>query len=188
MEQWFYLLRSSIDDLDTTTQELVYRSFYQFVYRDTYFMLRDHSITEDIIQESFLKAVSQGPKLRSDANIPGWIKQVTRNTAIDWLRKMKRDRQMLNGSYVSISETVLDEISVAKEVEIKMRDATLYQALNELKPDYRTLLLLFYMEGKSYKEICKELHMTESVFTQRLARARKKLLQHFSGKWVDRDD
>lgn len=59
MEQWFYFIRSPLDDLDETIQELVYRSFYQFVYRDINFMVRDHALTEDIIQDAFMKAITK---------------------------------------------------------------------------------------------------------------------------------
>ncbi|MCR8964139.1 sigma factor [Brevibacillus halotolerans] len=128
MEQWFYFLRSPLDDLDATIQELIYRSFYQFVYRDVYFMVCDHSHSEDIILEAFLKAIKNGPKMRSNTNIPAWIKLLARNTALDFLRKSKRDRQVLAESYVNISETFFDEVSVAYEVETKQRDEVLYQA------------------------------------------------------------
>ncbi len=185
MEQWYYLLRTPIDNLDIGAQQLVYRSFYQLVYSDIYFLLRDSYLTEDIIQDSFVKAAAQAPKLRSDANIPGWLKQVARRTALDKLKKIKKDRQMLSTSNVIIDNSVLDEISVARTVETKMRNERLRQAMDELKPDYRTMLLMFYLEGKSYKDICQELNMTETVLTQRMARARKKLLQHFLRKWAD---
>ncbi|SDF66434.1 RNA polymerase sigma-70 factor, ECF subfamily [Fontibacillus panacisegetis] len=187
MEQWFYFLRSPLDDLDVMIQEFVYRSFYQFVYRDIHFMVHDHALTEDIIQDAFMKAITKGPKMRSGANIPAWIKQLTRNTALDYLRKLNRDRQILAESYV-ISSGPFNEVSVASEVESRKRDELLYQAMDELKADYRTVLFLFYIEGKTYREICRELNLTEPVLTQRLARARKKLLQHFLGKWTDNDE
>lgn len=66
MEQWYYLLRSPFASLDPAAQQWVYRSFYQFVYKDVYFKTHDHSLTEDIIQEAFLKASRQGPHLQSD--------------------------------------------------------------------------------------------------------------------------
>lgn len=165
MEQWFYFLRSPLDDLDVTIQELIYRSFYQFVYRDVYFMVRDHSLSEDIIQDAFLKAIKNGPKMRSDTNIPAWIKLLTRNTALDHLRRLTRDRQVLAESFVNISEMFVDEVSVANEVETNQRDEVLYQAIDDLKSEYRSILLLFYMEGKTYREICWELNLTEPVLT-----------------------
>lgn len=180
MEQWFYLLQSSIENLDSETQELIYHSFYQFVYKDIYFMIHDRATTEDIIQEAFLKATTHGPLLRSDSSIQGWIKRITRNVAIDWLRKSKRDREMIDISSVNINAA-----SVAREVEMMERNELLYQTLNELKPNYRVVLLMFYIEGKSYKEICQELHMTEPVLTQCLARARRKMLNSLLKKRVD---
>ncbi|GAV10664.1 RNA polymerase sigma factor [Paenibacillus sp. NAIST15-1] len=185
MEQWFYFLQKPFGNLDTTIQKLIYNSYYQFVYKDIYCMVYDHSLTEDIIQDSFLKVISNGPKMLSETNIRAWIKQLTRNTALDHLRRLKRDRQVLVEPYVNISDTVLNKISVASEVEIKERDNLLHRAIAELKLEYQTILLLFYIEGKSYREICQELHLTEQVLTQRLARARKKLRQHFLRKWTD---
>jgi len=84
---------------------------------------------------------------------------------------------------VNVNEIFFAEVSVANEVETKQRDEVLYQAIDELKSEYRSILLLFYMEGKSYREICRELNLIEPILTQRLARARKKLLQHFLRKW-----
>ncbi|MWC27585.1 RNA polymerase sigma factor [Paenibacillus sp. MMS18-CY102] len=183
MEQWYYFLRSPLDDLDTSIQELVYRSFYQFVYRDIYFIVRDHALTEDIIQDAFMKAITKGPEMRSDVNIPAWIKQLTRNTALDYVRKLKRNRQITEESFVNNYEAAINEVSAASEA--RDRNELLYQAMDELPADYRVSLFLFYIEGKSYREICQELNVKESVLTQRLARARKKLLKHFLQKWTD---
>ncbi|MBW7477251.1 sigma-70 family RNA polymerase sigma factor [Paenibacillus oenotherae] len=192
MEQWFYLLRNNIETLDPESQEMIYHSFRQFVYKDIYFIVRDHSTTEDIIHEAFIKVVVQCPKAKHSSNLQGWIKQVTRNTALDWLRKNKKNRQNLELDIVNIVEQKeyfgQNAIGVASEVENKLRDELLHQTINELKPDYRILLLLYYVEEKTYSEICRELQLSEQVVTQRLARARKKLLQYFSRKWVDRHE
>ncbi|CAM4435387.1 RNA polymerase sigma-70 factor (ECF subfamily) [Paenibacillus endophyticus] len=185
MEQWFSLLRNPIGDLDIDTQKWVYRSFYQFVYHDTLFLTHDRTLTEDIIQDAFIKASAKGPGLGPDTHLPGWTKAVARNTTIDYLRKLKKDRKILSTSSVNINEASVHEISVASEIETKERNELLRQAINELKPEYRTVLIMFYMERKSYREICKELHIIENVLSQRLVRARKKLLVHFLRKWTN---
>lgn len=188
MEHWYYLLRTPIDELDTATQQLVYHSYYHLIYPGIYFMIRDHFLTEDIIQESFLKAAKNAPSLRSESNIPAWLRQIARRTALDKIKKLKKHRQMLalsSVNYIDTSASVWNEISVTHQVENKIRDELLHLAINELKHDYRTMLYLFYMEGKSYKEIGRELNLSEIALTQRMARARKKLLKNFSEKWVD---
>lgn len=186
MGEWFNLLRSPIHNLEVTAQEWVYRSFSRFVYKDIFFIIHDHELTQDIIQEAFLKVTDQGSQLRSYENLPGWVKRVGRNTAIDFLRKWKNDRQIVSNIYDNICVRK-DETDIADEVEKKVRNELLYQALHELKPDYR-VMLLSYLEGKSYREISKELNLSETVLNQRMARARKKLLQHFLRKWADHDE
>ncbi|WP_270165564.1 RNA polymerase sigma factor [Paenibacillus sp. SYP-B4298] len=181
MEQWFNLIRNRFDNLNIEIQKVLYVSYYQFVYRDIYFMLREHAFTEDVIQDTFMKMITKGPMLPSNSNIPAWIKQVARHTAIDYLRRIHKETKLVEGLYLS-SRELSGEDSVAKVVENKWRDEILHQAIKELKPDYQKLLRLFYFDGNTYKEIGLKLHIKETVLTQRMTRARKKLLQLFLQK------
>ncbi|WP_081405796.1 sigma-70 family RNA polymerase sigma factor [Acinetobacter sp. VT 511] len=95
-----------------------------------------------------------------------------------YLRKLNRERRFLAHPCSYNTETLSDALTVEREVERTETNEELYRAIDELKLDYQVALLLFYVEGKTYREICQELHLTESVFTQRLARARKKLLHN----------
>ncbi len=65
---------------------------------------------------------------------------------------------------------------LADQVEDQIRNEVLHQALNELSPNYRQAILLFYIEEKSYKEIAQELNTTEQALAQILMRARKKII------------
>jgi len=184
MKKWYFLFFHRIDDLDFVTQEMMYRSFYRFTYKDIYFIVKDHPLAEDVIQEAFIKTVAKGPLLRSRDNIPGWIKQVTRRTALDKLRKLKKEVSSVT-VYDSNFLFSSSEINIASEVESQIRDEKLHQAITELKPSHSSIIRLFYLEGKSYKDIAAKLNITEVVLTQRLARARKKLHQIFVTKWAD---
>ncbi|MFD0716297.1 RNA polymerase sigma factor [Paenibacillus sp. GCM10027626] len=185
MEQWLFLLRVNIDELDAEVQEDLYRSYHKYVYKYIFFITREHTATEDIIQESFVKVITQGSKTAHASNFSSWVRQIARNTALDWLRKYKNNRQEVDAESVTIID---NQMSVADKVENQIRNEMLHLAIQELKPEHRTLLIMYYLEDKSYKEICKELHLSEQIVTQRLARARKKLLQHFSRKWNDHDE
>ncbi|MCM3697807.1 hypothetical protein M3216_00150 [Paenibacillus macerans] len=77
-----------------------------------------------------MKASEQGSKLCSDENIPGWVSQVARNTAIDFLRKWKNDRQIVSKRFENTIWTTQNEISVACEVETKLRNELLHEAIN----------------------------------------------------------
>lgn len=187
MEQWFFFLRANIGELDNEIQEKIYQSFYKFVYKDIFFIIREHQLTEDIIHEAFVKALTQGPKIPHMNNLPAWIRKVARNATIDWLRKNKKKQQEIDWDSVIINEqqVIASNEIISEEVENKLRSEMLHQAIQELKPEHRILIIMFYLEEKSYKEICKELHLSEQVVTQRLARARKKLLKYYLRKWND---
>jgi RNA polymerase sigma factor (sigma-70 family) len=186
----YILLRRNIHTLDADTQRKVFFSFRQLVYRDIYFLLHDHALTEDVIQEAFMKAIAKASQTREDSNLKAWLRQVSRNTAYDMLRKNKRFRHVIHLSTVNVNEEAEDPfvspLDVEETVERMLRDETLHEAMGELKYEYRLVLFLYYIAGLSYAEIAKETGITEQILTQRLARARKKLAVHFSGKWGDR--
>lgn len=77
---------------------------------------------------------------------------------------------------------------VEDEVENKIRNERLHEAIAELQPEYRILITLFYIEEMSYKEIADMLGLTQQIVSQKLYRARKKLLQQFQQKWVNLDE
>ncbi|MDT2257190.1 sigma factor [Paenibacillus larvae] len=83
-----YFLRSNFKDLDSSSQEWIYHSYKNLVYRDIYFLFREHELAEDVVQESILKVVDKATKLDNTANMKAWIKEVARNTAYDMLKKI----------------------------------------------------------------------------------------------------
>src|SRR5690606_5446859 len=94
----------------------------------------------------------------------------------------KKNRKVIEWDDVIIVD---EKTSVSNEVESIIRNEVLNEAIEELKAEHRILIVMFYLEGKSYKEICKELDLSEQIVTQRLARARQKLQKYFSRKWND---
>ncbi|MFD0715716.1 RNA polymerase sigma factor [Paenibacillus sp. GCM10027626] len=188
MKDWTFLFYQDFDALTPQMQELAYRSFYTLVYTDILYLLHDHSLTEDIIQEAFLKITSIIRKHKI-SNYSAWMRQVTRNMAIDYLKKVNKNQQIISLNDVHRIqrnlETSTEQTNVAKEVEKKIRDELLHQSILELSPGQRTIINLFYIEDMSYKEIAATLDLSEQAVSQKLARARKKLLKNFRRKWAD---
>lgn len=183
----FHLFRHDIKTLDYQTQRQLFTQFYDLIYRDIFFMLNDHPLTEDVIQISFMKALESGPKTRDLSNMKGWLRTVARNSAIDLIRKNKNHRQQLDLDSVYINKelafTAEPSSDVAEDVISMLESETLYEVLAEINEDYRVVLICHYIYGMSYKEIQKELGITRQVLASRLSRARKKLHAMFTLKW-----
>ncbi|WP_028560578.1 RNA polymerase sigma factor [Paenibacillus pinihumi] len=187
-EQWNTFLRSNFSQMDSNSQQLLFHSYRNLIYRDIYFLFRNHELAEDIVQESFLKVVAKAPKLTNTTNMKAWIKKVARNIAYDYFKKNKKYYPISEHNAAIELTAVSQAQMLADQVEDQIRNEVLHQALNELSPNYRQAILLFYIEEKSYKEIAQELNTTEQALAQILMRARKKLYHYFSKKWVDRNE
>ncbi|GFN29825.1 RNA polymerase sigma factor [Paenibacillus xylaniclasticus] len=179
----FGLFRSNVRDLEAVSQRDLFLAYRELVYRYIYLMLRDHSLTEDVIQEGFIKAMECGPKTKVDSNMKAWLLQVTRRTAIDFIRKNKKYHLIYDLESVMTYER--DELrnSTSEMVEKSVQNELLLESFKELTLNQRVILMMRYMEGMSYKEIAKELDINEDALGKRLERAKKTLANLFKGKW-----
>ncbi|MBD2845079.1 RNA polymerase sigma factor [Paenibacillus sp. IB182496] len=185
----FGLFRSNIRHLDEATQRRLFFAFRKLVYPGLVFLLGDHALAEDAVQEAFIKAMQRGPAMKHDTHIKAWLKQVARNAAIDLMRKNKKYRPILDPDSVIDNEEkpslALPATSVEEVVEQMIRNERLVEALQELKHEHRVALYLRYMEGLSIREIASLLHIRESASGKRLERAKARLAELFVRKWGD---
>lgn len=121
------------------------------------------------------------------SNIFSWIRQVVRNLTFDYLKRVYKERNVTSISDVNLIESKMKlgigSSGVDKEIENKVRDELLHETIAELKPDYRLIITLFYINELSGKEVAAILQLSEQAVSQKLLRARKKLLQQFQRKW-----
>ncbi|MBG9795495.1 RNA polymerase subunit sigma-24 [Paenibacillus dendritiformis] len=190
MEQWLSFLRYGFQHLDRPSQKLTFQSYRKFIYHDIYFLLRNHDLTEDVIQDSFLKVIASSPKSQNPVKIKAWLKQISRNTAFDYLRKNKKYQSLSNLEGMDEEELFASaaETAVADQVEEQIRDEMLHEALNQLNARYRNVLFRYYVEDKSHRELARELGISEQASAQLLVRARKKLRYYFCKKWGVREE
>jgi RNA polymerase sigma-70 factor (ECF subfamily) len=185
-----YLMQLFTNDfytLDKDLQERVYQEYYLLVYPTIYFILRDHAGVEDIIQESFLRAVRKAPTLKEKDKYEAWLKKLTRNVTLNHLRKFKRNRDELDAESVFIineaAPTAEKSVTLEKEVELKLMREAIIQYINQLSPSYRQIIAMKWIHNLSYKDMASELGVTEGVIRQRLYRARESIRQKLLEEW-----
>jgi len=173
--------------LDKDIQEQVYQQFYLLVYPMIYFILRDHSAVEDIVQESFLRAVRKAPTLKEMDKYESWLKKLTRNVTLNHLRKHKRNREELEAELVLMTMEAAPAqeslVPLEKEVELKLMREAIIKYINQLSPSYRQIIAMKWIHNLTYKEMAGELGVTEGVIRQRLFRAREAIKQKLLAEW-----
>jgi RNA polymerase sigma-70 factor (ECF subfamily) len=174
--------------LDKSVQEQVYQEFYLLVYRMVFFILRDHAAAEDIIQESFLRAIHKAPQLEEKDKLEAWLKKLTRNVTLNHLRKHKRNRDELEESDAFVVRETAVAIAepparLEKEVELKLMREAIVRYINELMPSYRQIIAMKWIYNMSYKEMAAELELSEGAVRQRLYRAREAVRKKLAEEW-----
>jgi RNA polymerase sigma-70 factor (ECF subfamily) len=181
------LFASDFHSLPHEQQLEVYKDFYVLVYPMVYFIVKDHGVTEDIMQEAFLRSINKSDQLLDWDKMEGWLKTLTRNVTLNFLRKIKRNREELE------TEEVFDErevgvtsnilVPLEQEVEMKIMEESIVQYLAVLKPEYRQIFEMRWLHHMSYKDMAIILNVSEGIIKQRLFRAREAIKQKIDDDW-----
>jgi RNA polymerase sigma-70 factor, ECF subfamily len=161
------------------------------IYRLGLKMLNDPQDAEDVLQETYLKALRALPTFEGRSSLGTWLHRIAVNEALMILRKRK--------PAVSIDEEQSDDESPGEPLQIQdfsqlperelLSNETqrfLDDAVWRLSPGLRAVFVLRDIEGLSIKETADALKLSEMNVKTRLLRARLKLREELSGYFSER--
>ncbi|MCB1735261.1 MAG: sigma-70 family RNA polymerase sigma factor [Gammaproteobacteria bacterium] len=146
--------------------------------RYAYWLSGDHSIADDLVQDTLLRAWRSLSQLRDPKAVKGWLLTTLR-------RENARRFERIQPNYSDIELDTLCADGIGAEVESDtevMRDA-----IRRLPKAYREPLLLQIVGGYGYDEIADMLGVTQSAVTSRLFRARQKLCEMLASSYGHAD-
>lgn len=184
----FHLTTASFDALSPNVQREIYEEYYRYVYPTIIYMVQDHSTTEDIIQNAFMKIIRGVPQAENEGHLKGWVKVVVKNEIYNYFRKHKKNRNVIDSDSVYIKENAelaTEPSALESEIETKLMAEELASCLEELKPEYRALIELRWKQQLSYREMAAELDTTEDKVKYKLYKAREAMKKRFSKRWGD---
>lgn len=134
---------------------------------------RDVAASEDIAQEAFLSAWQNLGSLHNPASFLPWLRQITRNLARDHLRRQAH--RPLDGANAELAiELAADPgPTPAERLLDDERELVAMDLIAELPEESREVLLLFYREGQSSKQVADLLGLSDAAVRKRLSRARQ---------------
>jgi RNA polymerase sigma-70 factor (ECF subfamily) len=156
-------------------QELVSR-YQQKVFTVIVGLLRNREDALEVAQETFFRAYRKIKSFQGESSFYTWLYRIAVNNAIDAQRRQNRNpldfRESMDGIMEERNEVAKDPFADAHDKELR---AKLVQAINDLTPEHRAVIVLRTLEGLSYRDIGKILGCSEGTVMSRLHYARKKL-------------
>ncbi len=146
--------------------EALVHAFHADIFRYAYYLVKDSSIAEDIVQETFLRAWRSLDSLKDEKAAKSWLITIVRR---ENARRFERKQLDL----VDIDDTpVADETSMA---ERSVEHSEMQRLLAGLSVEYREPLILQLLFGYSGEEIAEQLNLNKNTVMTRLFRARNQL-------------
>ena len=141
-------------------------------------ILGDSDISEDIIQDTFLRLYEKKHYYKKIAKFSTWIYTIARNLANTELRKKSR-RKIVYLSQMSNQkkdyDLTADDPCLNKEIENKFFLKKIYAAIENLPENYKTVIILRDIQELSYDEISNIISVPLGTVKSRINRARLKL-------------
>lgn len=180
---------------DTGAFSELVQSYERKVYRLAKHITQNDEDAEDVLQESFLKAYTHLDSFHGDSKFYTWLVRIAVNEALMKLRKRKSDRTVsLDEPQDTGEDLVVREIAVWEDDPEKKysRDelaGILDEAVQSLKPSFRTVFVLRDIEELSTEDTAAALGISIPAVKSRLLRARlqlrEKLTRYFRRKGDD---
>lgn len=147
----------------------------QRVYAHCYRMLNNSAEAEDLTSETFLRAYQHLSSLRAEPSIVFWLLRVANNLGISMLRKRSARPEV---ELEELQEQASD-IATPEEQTVELaRREVVKKCLQQLAPQDRTAVLMFYLEERPLEEIAKVLGCGVAGAKSRVHRARHKLREY----------
>jgi RNA polymerase sigma factor (sigma-70 family) len=150
-------------------------------------IVKDKAKAEEITQEALVKFMLAAPELSSDDHGLSYLHRTIENLCIDLFRAENRRPNLVALDDVAAEVESTWQVSGDHSVEISAAEdaAIIRQALSLLSPAERAALVMWEVEGRSTKEIAKELGIKESAVRHTVSRARASLRKVLSELIID---
>jgi RNA polymerase sigma-70 factor (ECF subfamily) len=151
-------------------------------------LVRNPAEAEDLVQETYLRAIQAFERLRPNSNLKSWLFTILRNIRLNQVRDGLSKPRIVEMDEPTEGPREFEDKSSKDRPFLyvtKVKQSVVRKAIEALPDAYREVIILREFEELSYEEIAQVLDCPPGTVMSRLSRARKKLkelLQHWS--WV----
>ncbi len=146
---------------------------FDSLYNFARWLVHNSNDAEDLVQETYLKALRGFASFQPGTNFRAWIFKILRNTFLSSCSKLERRMTVAMDSEEDGPELAVDTETPETILMNRSNSQLVQRAIDDLPVHYRETLLLCEVEEMSYQEIAEVLSIPIGTVMSRLARARK---------------
>jgi RNA polymerase sigma-70 factor (ECF subfamily) len=154
--------------------EALVNAYHGDLFRYAYWLVHDHSVAEDIVQETFLRAWKSLDSLKDVDKAKAWLITILRRENARRFERKQFDLVDIDDHHVEDSHAISTEDSMEQQL--------IQRQIMLLTPEYREPLLLQVVGGFSGEEISDILQLNKNTVMTRLFRARNQLKDNLENK------
>ncbi|MCX6192230.1 MAG: RNA polymerase sigma factor [Flavobacteriia bacterium] len=168
---------------DRRSQEAFFKMFYGKMMSVCLRYISDRDSAQEVLQDGFIKVFDKLEHFDFRGSIDGWLRRIISNTAIDAIRKAKRNPFLTDNDndFKQLAENELEKKDNLIYMELKAKVAM--DEIQKLSPAYRTVFNLYVFEEYSHKEISEILGISEGTSKSNLSKAKVNLQNRLSIKF-----
>ncbi|GAG65182.1 unnamed protein product [marine sediment metagenome] len=165
------IYKAKLGDIDSF--EKLIRKYQKPIKTFVFCFFENMDLVDDISQEIFIKLFKELKKLRDISNFKAWLFKIAKNTCIDYYKKLKKDKVLINfnESISSYDERIEDKVILKEDIK---------NLFLKLTPEERITLILVNYFGFSYKEASEILDCSKGTIASRIYYINKKITKIFS--------
>lgn len=175
MPHYYYERRAKMQESNEIKDKLINEFSESYVEKIFYFCLKktgNPNDADDLTQDIAFQIIMALNKGTIPNNFSAWIWQIARNRYSVWAKEKHNrnesvtDKDVYDCEIEDTNENISDELIHSEQMALLRRE------LAFIKSDYRNIVVAYYIENKSIRDIASALSLSESVVKQRLFRAR----------------
>lgn len=155
-------------------------------------LCKDEQYSQDLVQETMLKAYTYFHTYREGTNCRAWLFQICKNSYINEVRKRQHQPVPIDFQVEESGDWSQRNDDSARELHVRLNDQhawnittdalgdEVYRALAVLPSDYQTVIILCDIEGHTYDEIAEYMRTPIGTIRSRIHRGRKLLARQLA--------
>ena len=159
------------------------KKYHDAIYNLIYRMVRNKEEVEDLTQEAFIKAFNSLGRFNEEFAFSTWLYKIATNSSIDYIRKKKLYTMSINKPISQEDSDYSFELPDStyepdKFIIQRQKAKIIAEAIEQLPPKYKQVIILRHNEERDYSEIAKILKIPIGTVKAHIFRARELLSKY----------